>query len=268
MKTYLFFVIFMGISSVVQAQKHYVFGRIVNENQRGIEGVLVFNVRTEQTANSNNDGHFIIYAEPKDEIRFIKNGYDRVERKISENSYKEAVTIELLPSVIEIPEISLGFHASGNLKKDAKALERSAKLTALNSELNSSMKIPMKEVIPKLTTPSIAKNSNAIDNAGTVDVVKLISFVSNLIVKNTSTPPTTANYAEKQAFYSRVKAEIDLEYFKQRGVNEYDFEIFLANADEVLNLSKIYRKNFNRYLIESELRSYLEKYLKTHKTAS
>lgn len=268
MKTYLFFVIFMGISGAVQAQKHYVFGRIVNENQRGIADVLIFNVRTEQTANSNSDGHFIIYAEPKDEIRFIKNGYDRVERKISENSYQEAVTIELFPSAIEIPEISLGFHASGNLKKDAKALERSPKLIALNSELNNSMKIPMKEVIPRLSLPSVAKNPNEITNAGTVDVVKLISFVANLITKNTSTPPTTANYTEKQAFYSRIKSEIDLEYFKQRGVDEYDFEIFLAKADEALNLSKIYRKNFNRYLIESELRNYLEKFLKTHKTAS
>ena len=58
------------------------------------------------------------------------------------------------------------------------------------------------------------------------------------LTKSRNISQDNRHYAEKQEFYKRVKAAIDLEYYTKYGLDEYDFDIFLAYADE----QKVYPK--------------------------
>ena len=128
--------------------------------------------------------------------------------------------------------------------------------------MNLYMTKPLNEVAPKATTPSAFKQPNL--SAGQMDMVKLAGAIGSLIGKASQTYKTTANYAEKQEFYKRVKAVVNLDEYKSYGLDEYDIDIFLAYADEQKDLSKNYRNNFNKVAIESQLKIAFAEYIKTH----
>ncbi|MNT20042.1 hypothetical protein D3C72_1553350 [compost metagenome] len=164
--------------------------------------------------------------------------------------------------------MTIGFVPSGNLKKDVPKLNPPPRVTALNMALNDYMRTPPNEVAPSARIPSLFAPRNP--GEGQLNLLSigsggggLVGALAGLAKKTVSSPKTTANYAEKQEFYKRVKAVINLDYTKY-GLDEYDFDIFLAFADEAHELSKNYRKNFNRVAIESKLKVAFEEYLKTH----
>ena len=128
------------------------------------------------------------------------------------------------------------------------------------------MRTPPTESSPKLKTPSAFAPKDF--NAGQVDVVKAVSALLGLIRKTTSSPITTANYAETQAFYRRVKAEIDLSFYWSRGWTEEDLDRFLIYADNSYSLAKKYRKSFDIAAIRSDMKMAYIEYIKTHKVGT
>lgn len=265
MKTKLLLLCFVLISISAFAQD-YIFGKVRSEFGPEMFNTVIINTRTEEKVSSDKDGNYMIGAKLNDELRFVKVGYERVSVKISGGHYAAPLNISLPRSAHLIEEIELAFQATGNLKKDVKSLDPPRRVVALNSSMDSYMRTPPTEPSPKLSIPSAFAAKNF--NAGQVDVVKAVSALVGLISKTASSPISTANYAETQEFYRRVKTEIDLSFYWSRGWTEEDFDRFLIYADDNYSLAKKYRKTFDIAAISSDMKMAYLQYVKTHKVGS
>lgn len=227
---------------------------------------IIINTRTDEKILSDKDGNYMIAAKPYDEIRFVKSGYERFNVKISKENYSAPLNISLTKVPYEIPEIELAFSPTGNLKKDSKALDPPKKIVALNSSLDTYMKTPSTEVAPKLTTPSAFVQHDY--NAGQASVLGVVSAIYGLIKKAKEEPLTQANYAETQEFYRRIKATMDLTFYTKQGFDEEEIDRFLIYADAVYSLAKKYRKNFDVFAIDADMKLAYKQYIKTRKIKS
>jgi hypothetical protein len=262
MNTARFFLLLLFFSVRLFSQSGYVIGSITNENGDKLPGASIYNVRTDQFVISDKTGNFSIAAKTLDELRVARQGYERKNLAVTEASFTKSVEVQLVTIPVEIEALSLTFRPTGNLKKDVPRLNPPPKVMALNGEMNSYMRTPFTEVIPRATAPSAFKQPDF--SAGQMDLVKLAGAIGGLIKKAGSSPKTTANYGETQAFYSRIKAAIDMNYYTRYGMDEYDVDVFLAYADRAYDLSKNYRNNFNKAAIESRLKEAFAEYIKTH----
>jgi hypothetical protein len=254
-----FFVLF---STFTFAQE-YIFGKVVSESNTDIQEVLVLNLRTDEKALTDKHGNYMIGAKKYDELRFIKAGFDRIEVKISFQNYSEPLNVSLLKSPYLIPEVEIGFHVSGDLKKDLKNVEPSKKTIALNNAMSSYMMKPPTEVSPTLTTPSAFAQPNF--SAAQLNVLGLGSAIASLIGKATQVPLTKANYAETQAFFREIKTSIDLSFYYKQGWDEEEIDRFLIYADKSYSLAKKYRDTFDVSSITSDMKLAYNEYIKTYK---
>jgi len=237
-------------------------GNIADENGDRLSNASIFNLRTDQVVVSDFMGNFVIAAKSSDELRIARQGYERKNLTVNAESFSKSLEVKLFTIPQEIEEVKLTFRPTGILKKDVSRLNPPPKVVALNMAMNLYMTKPLNEVAPKATTPSAFKQPNL--SAGQMDMVKLAGAIGSLIGKASQTYKTTANYSEKQEFYKRVKAVVNLDDYKSYGLDEYDIDIFLAYADEQKDLSKNYRNNFNKVAIESQLKIAFAEYIKTH----
>lgn len=265
MKTKLLFLLFFQLSMLASAQE-YIFGKVSSDYGTELSGVVILNVRTDEKTLTDKDGNYMIAARRFDELRFVKSGYDRNSIKISAESYSKPLNVALLKSPYLIPEVQLAFQATGNLKKDIKALEPAKRVVALNSTMTSYMKSKPTEVYPQLRTPSAFANPNM--NAGQVNMLGIASALSGLFGKIKNPPLTTANYAETQDFYRRIKNTLDLSFYTSRGFDEEEIDRFLIYADQSYSLAKKYRKNFDVAAITADMKMAYMEYIKTHKVGS
>ena len=273
MKTKLLFALFLFSVSFLFSQKKYIIGNVKNEVQNNIPQTYIYNSRTEEIVITDISGDFIISAIPSDELRIVKKGFERLTLKIKDDNFTQPLNLILNKLPFEIEEVTIAFNPTGDLKKDLAYFKTSERKLKLNNEMSQYMRGPLNEVIPQNKIPSMFAPRNLGDGQITLLSVGsggsggLVGLIGSAIAgkKSTSSPP---NYAEVEDFYRRVKDVVDLDYFKNYGLSEYDFDIFLAYVNQTNSLAKKYHKNFNRAVIESELKIALVDYLKTHKVGS
>lgn len=244
------------------SQSEYVMGNISNENGDKLPNASIVNIRTDQVVVSDFMGNFVIAAKSSDELRIARQGYERKNITVNNESFSKSLDIKLYTIPLEIEEVKLTFRPTGILKKDVLRLNPPPKVLALNMAMNNYMKTPLNGVSGKATIPSSFQQPNLL--AGQMDMVKLAGAIGGLLNKATQSTKTTANYSEKQEFYKRVRAVVNMDYYKDYGLDDYDFDIFLAYADESKGLSKNYRNNFNKVAIETQLKVAFAEYIKTH----
>ena len=266
MKSKLLFIFLLFSATFLFAQKQYVLGNVKNEVQDNIPQTYIYNSRTEELTQTDISGNFIIAAIPTDELRIVKSGFEREIVKISSQNFTQPLQLILSKLPFDIEEVTIAFQPTGNLKKDLAYFKTSPKTEKLNNEIGKYVMGPMTEVLPQNKIPSSFAPKNF--SEGQMNLLGLASALKGLLTKATTSPITTPNYAEVQDFYRRVKDVVDLDYYKGYGMSEYDFEIFLAYTDKANSLAKKYHNNFNRVVIESELKLALVDYLKTHKVGS
>lgn len=264
-KLLLFFLLLLGFIFKLSAQE-VIIGKVSTESGTEIEGATVFNVRTEQKSYTDRDGNYFIAAVPTDEIRFILNGFERISQKISAENYTKPLNIVLKKKEIEIEEVIVGFRPTGNLKKDSRALDEAPKVVALNSSIRSSMREPLINTLPQNSMPSSFAPRNL--NTGNVNLFKVAEALAGLVQKASGSQKTTPNYYETQEFLTKVKTVIGWENFAKYGFNEEEYDRFLLYANNVFQLAKNHRNNFNKTEIEFKLNKALKEYLETRKPIS
>ncbi len=262
-KTKLFFLFFIFVSVSAFSQE-YIFGKTSSEFGEELGNTIIINTRTDEKVLSDKNGNYMIAAKLSDELRFVKNGYERSSVKIAPENYSKPLNILLEKSAYLIEEIELAFNPTGNLKKDVKSLNPPKKVVALNSSMDSYMKTPPTEVAPKLTTPSSFKQRDFTE--GTGNILGVITAITGLIKKATTEPLTKANYAETQEFYRRIKNTMDLSFYTKYGFDEEEIDRFLIYADQSYELARKYRKNFDIAKIDEAMKLAFKEYIKTRKT--
>lgn len=113
--------------------QNYIFGKITSEENREMQDVTVINIRTDETVLTNRDGHFMISGRQGDELRFIKAGYERIVKKVTD--INSPLNITLVSTPIQIAEVEVKKGITGDLKIDSKNLNKPKKVEKLLSDL-------------------------------------------------------------------------------------------------------------------------------------
>ncbi|MET3537579.1 hypothetical protein [Chryseobacterium limigenitum] len=238
-------------------------GKIVDENNISLNSVLIVNISSNKSSHSDPSGQFVIEAQENDEVRFVKDGYYRTDKKITNGNVNIPFNVTLLKAETVIPEVKITYKPTGNLEKDSKYLDGSRKIASLNSSMEKYMKSPLNEALPN---NSISKTFQGHDfSVGQVDMVKLIGSAIGLVKKATQPKITKPDYFESRDFINKLKTEMDLEFLKKYGMTEEQIDKFLLYANDTRGLAKKYRKNFNTDTVETELRVAFALYKKTEK---
>lgn len=116
--------------------QNYIFGKIISEDSAEIQDVTVINIRTDERTVTNRDGHFMVSGRAGDELRFIKAGYERIVKKISKEIIDAPINITLKRETILIPEVEVKQGLTGDLKIDAKTLNRPKKVEKLIKDID------------------------------------------------------------------------------------------------------------------------------------
>ncbi|SNV42773.1 TonB-linked outer membrane protein, SusC/RagA family [Chryseobacterium taklimakanense] len=270
MNKFLLFIFILAFGFVGAQQ--YVIGHVTTDAGTKVPGVLVFNVHTEETARTDSDGNFIIRARSSDELRFIKNNFERVSVKVQPDHFTRPLNIAIQLRAQLIEEVEIAFKPTGNLRKDVRALDRPKKVEELNNNLakwvqsGPAMAYPSNKMPSSLVLgPDMKSGQLSLFSSGGGG---LLGAAIKSISKAVQPAKTTADYAETQAFYKRVKENIDLGYFYKHGIDEYQFEMLLAFVDGKYQLAKNFRSNFNKTAIEFYLKKELKDFMNRNKMKS
>uniref|UniRef100_A0AAU6WSK1 Carboxypeptidase regulatory-like domain-containing protein n=1 Tax=Chryseobacterium endophyticum TaxID=1854762 RepID=A0AAU6WSK1_9FLAO len=106
MKIKLFFILFTVFFINISAQD-YIFGKITSEDNNEIRDVTVINIRTDERVLSNRDGHFMISGRAGDELRFIKTGYERANKKVTRENISSSINVILVRAAELIAEVEI-----------------------------------------------------------------------------------------------------------------------------------------------------------------
>lgn len=120
-------------------------GKVLSDSV-SVNNVLIINVHSDEKTYSNSSGEFIINVNVGDEIRFLKDGYERKNVIISNQN---DLLIKLTKTVIEIEEVEVKKKLSGNLTKDSKLFDENKKKVTLNNDLKVYFKAPSIEELMK-----------------------------------------------------------------------------------------------------------------------
>ena len=111
-------------------------GIITDEDQNPLAAVLVFNMKTEQKSYTNINGEFIIAANLNDELRFIRNGFERNSKIVSQQDFNSALNMIIIRTIQEIEEVKVpAVRLTGDLDKDSKNLTKFDKVVQLQREV-------------------------------------------------------------------------------------------------------------------------------------
>ncbi|WP_336690875.1 MULTISPECIES: hypothetical protein [unclassified Chryseobacterium] len=97
--------------------------------------VTVINIRTDERVLTNRDGHFMISGRAGDELRFIKAGYERTNRKITQENITAPVNATMIRAAELIAEVEIKKNITGDIKIDAKNLNPPRKVEKLKNDL-------------------------------------------------------------------------------------------------------------------------------------
>ena len=98
-----------------------VSGLVTDEDQNPIPAVIVFNMKTEQKSYSNLKGEFSIAASLNDELRFIRNGFDRNSKIVYQQDFSAPLKIIIIRTVQEIEEVKVpAVRLTGDLNQDSR----------------------------------------------------------------------------------------------------------------------------------------------------
>ncbi|ASW74883.1 hypothetical protein IQ37_12720 [Chryseobacterium piperi] len=139
MKLRLFFLLSFVFFIQVHAQE-YLFGKVASEERIEVPEVTVINIRTDERVLTNSDGHFMISGRQGDELRFVKNGYERMNKKITKENVGAPINMVLVRQATLIPEVEIKKGITGDLKIDSKNLDRPKKVDKFTEGLAKYMR--------------------------------------------------------------------------------------------------------------------------------
>jgi hypothetical protein len=133
-KLKLFFILLTFFFIHINAQD-YIFGKITSEDQNELPDVTVINIRTDERVATNRDGHFMISGRAGDELRFVKSGYERSNRKVTKENISAPINVVLVRAATLITEVEIKKEITGDIKIDSKNLNQPKKVQKLKSDL-------------------------------------------------------------------------------------------------------------------------------------
>lgn len=233
-------------------------GKTLSENDMIVTSVLVVNISNDQKVYSNSLGEFSIDGSEKDEIRFIKKGYERTSRKVVNAESPMNVVLVRIPEEIEEVEI---ISTTGDLSKDSKRLTKIDK----KEQLQKAIGLPKPPEKPR-EVPAEVKKVLLAAAFGNVDVQAVFDLISG----KSRRQKRWYKYEDVQLDITWIRKRIDDEYFVKDGIPAERIPEFLEFSFLIKPEIRSYvkAKNINRVMfnLDSVLPIYVERLKQNNNT--
>lgn len=188
-----------------------VAGVVMNDSDVPVAKALVININSGRQEFSNANGNFFILANPGDEIRVVKEGYERASKAITLNDFQNSLKIILNTVYISIQEVEIGYKVTGNLGKDAAGLAKSDKAQQLRKDLG----LPPPPEKPRETPPPTVKEVGIVGFAASS--LNLITLYKN-ISGDARRMRSQYKYEDLQENVLWMRDRLDPRYFSALGI--------------------------------------------------
>lgn len=101
-----------------------VTGRIVDETGGNLSKVIVINMSTDKKVYSDAEGIFSINANPNDELRFVKEDFKRISRRVLTNGVNSPLFITLYMIPKDVGEVKIVKKLTGDLETDSRIVAK------------------------------------------------------------------------------------------------------------------------------------------------
>ncbi|HCN51948.1 MAG TPA: hypothetical protein DIT10_23190 [Chryseobacterium sp.] len=118
------FLFFAFLCSTLLLSQQTVTGKIVDDNGDNLSAVIVVNMATDKKVYSNAEGMFSIEANPNDELRFVKQDFNRTSRKVLTNGINSQLFITLHQIPRDVGEVKIVKKLSGDLEVDSRIVAK------------------------------------------------------------------------------------------------------------------------------------------------
>jgi len=145
---YLLILIFCFFGKIVSAQE-LVFGKVTTEEHVDLQGVVVINLNTNEKAQTDRDGNFMIQGKVKDELRTSSPRYERVSVTLSAEDFSKPLHIIVKRIPYEIEEVEIKYRVTGDLKKDVQHFGETKKVKILKAEIAKDISLGPRLNIPR-----------------------------------------------------------------------------------------------------------------------
>ena len=197
-------------------------GIITDEEQNPLAAVLVFNLQTEQKAYTDFKGEFTIEASANNELRFIRQGYERNSIIIGSANFFSSVYISLIRTVAEIEEVKLNnVKLTGNLNIDSKNLTKVDKVANLQAAIG----LPPPPEKPREKPSETVKNI-LLPLIGIPPIVD-IQAIYNVVSGKAKRQKRLYKYEDLQENITWLRTRVDDEYFTKMGIPALKIPEFL-----------------------------------------
>ena len=102
MKLKLLSLLILLCSIKIFAQSDYILGNVANDSGDKLPLASIHNLRTDQIVTSDKMGNFAIAAKPTDELRIVRQGYERKVVSLTSESFSKSLDVQLVTIPIEI----------------------------------------------------------------------------------------------------------------------------------------------------------------------
>lgn len=229
----LFLVVIISFSTLLSSQQ--VTGTVTDEDQNLLGGVLVFNMKTEQKTYTNQIGEFTIDASIRDELRFIRQGFERSSRIVKGHDFNTPFSITISRNVQDIEEVKIpAVRLTGDLNRDSRNLTKFDKVAQLQRDVG----VPGPPEKPRQTPPP------------TVEQVGVLKFVRSNLNFFTLYKNVSGDARRMRQLYKYEDLQDNIEWIRGKVGDDYfiKMEIPSEKIPEFLQFSIGVKPEINKYI--------------------
>ncbi len=117
----------MLLCSTLIFSQQTVTGRIVDDSGENLSKVIVINMSSDKKVYSDSEGVFSIEANPNDELRFVKEDFNRTSRRVLINGTNSPLFITLYQIPRDVGEVKIVKKLTGDLEVDSRIVAKADK---------------------------------------------------------------------------------------------------------------------------------------------
>ncbi|WP_228458590.1 carboxypeptidase-like regulatory domain-containing protein [Chryseobacterium aureum] len=206
----MFLFLMMLCSSFIFSQQ-VVTGRIVDEAGENLSKVIVINMSTDKKVYSDAQGVFSIDANPNDELRFVKEDFNRISRRVLTNGNNLPLFITLHQIPRDVGEVKIVKKLTGDLETDSRIVAKADK----GEQVKAAVGLP--EPVGKMREkPAEVKSVLLPILLGNLNVQGMYDLISGKARRQ----KRQYKYDDLQEHIAWVRDRIDDEYFVRAGIPE------------------------------------------------
>lgn len=121
-RKFLFFLMLLCSTFIFSQQT--VTGRVVDDSGENLSKVIVINMSSDKKVYSDSEGVFSIEANPNDELRFVKEDFNRTSRRVLTNGINSPLFITLYQIPRDVGEVKIIKKLTGDLETDSRIVAK------------------------------------------------------------------------------------------------------------------------------------------------